>query len=149
MFAKVMSAAVFGIEGYVVEVEAHLESGLPKFFTVGLPDSAVRESKNRVSAAIRNSGFQFPRKRITINLAPADVRKEGSAFDLPMAVGILCASGQIRGKILKDTVILGELALDGQVRPIHGGLPISIALKGSTIKNIILPKENAKEAAIA
>ena len=149
MFAKVLSAAVLGIEGYIVEVEAHLEGGLPRFFTVGLPEGAVKESKDRVNAAIRNSGFWFPRKRITVNLAPADVRKEGSAFDLPMALGILAASGQIAQEKLYDVVILGELALDGQVRAIRGGLSISVAVRDSHVKRILLPKENAKEAAMA
>jgi len=149
MFAKVLSAAVLGIEGYIVQVEAHLEGGLPKFFTVGLPDGAVKESKDRVNAAIRNSGFWFPRKRVTINLAPADVRKEGSAFDLPMALGILAASGQISQEKLNDVVVLGELALDGQVRAIRGGLSISVAVRDSDIKRILLPRENAKEAAMA
>ena len=149
MFAKVLSAAVMGIEGYIVEVEAHLETGLPKFFTVGLPEGAVKESKERVNAAIRNSGFPFPKRRITVNLAPADVRKDGSAFDLPMALGILAASGQINPRILEDTVILGELALDGTLRPIRGGLPISIAVRNKKIKKILVPQENAKEAAMA
>ncbi len=149
MFSKVFSAAVLGIEGYIVEVESHLEGGLPYFATVGLPDGAVKESKERVNAAIKNAGFWFPRKRITVNLAPADVRKEGSAFDLPMAIGILAASGQISKEKLADTVILGELALDGNVRAIRGGLPISIAVRDKNIKRILLPRENAKEAAMA
>ena len=149
MFAKVLSAAAHGIEGYIVEVEAHLESGLPKFFTVGLPEGAVKESKERVNAAIRNSGFPFPKRRITVNLAPADVRKDGSAFDLPMALGILAASGQIDASILKDAVVLGELALDGSVRSIRGGLPLSIAVRDKKIGKILIPRENAKEAAMA
>ena len=149
MFSKVLSAAVFGIDGYIVEVEAHLEGGLPKFFTVGLPEGAVRESKQRVSAAIKNAGFFFPRKRITVNLAPADVRKEGSAFDLPMAVGIMAASGQIDQEKLADTVILGELALDGKVRAIRGGLSIAVAVRSDPLKRMIVPRENAKEVAMA
>ena len=149
MFSKVLSAAVLGIEGYIVEVESHLEGGLPYFATVGLPDGAVKESKERVNAAIKNTGFWFPRKRITVNLAPADVRKEGSAFDLPMAIGILAASGQVSQEKLSGTVILGELALDGNVRSIRGGLSISVAVRDSHVKRILLPKENAKEAAMA
>ncbi|MBN2103919.1 YifB family Mg chelatase-like AAA ATPase [bacterium] len=149
MFSKVLSAAVLGIEGYIVEVESHLEGGLPYFATVGLPDGAVKESKERVLAAIKNSGFYLASKRITVNLAPADVRKEGSAFDLPMAIGILSASGYIQQEKLADTVILGELALDGQVRAIRGGLPISVAVRDREISRIILPKENAREAAMA
>jgi len=149
MFSKVLSAAVLGIEGYIVEVESHLESGLPTFTTVGLPEGAVKESKERVNAAIKNAGFRFPRKRITVNLAPADVRKEGSAFDLPMAVGILTASGQISQEKLSGTVILGELALDGNVRAIRGGLSISVAVRDNHVKRILVPRVNAKEAAMA
>jgi magnesium chelatase family protein len=130
-------------------VESHLEDGLPSFATVGLPDSAVKESKDRVCAAIKNAGFKLPKKRITINLAPADIRKEGSSFDLPIAVGILAASGQIPGDKLSDSVILGELALDGSVRSIHGGLSISVAVREAKLRRIILPMENAKEAAVA
>lgn len=149
MASKVLSAAVLGIEGYIVEVETHLDGGLPHYATVGLPDNAVKESKERVNAAIKNGGFWFPIKRITVNLAPADVRKEGSAFDLPIAIGILAASGQISNDNLTDTVILGELALDGHVRAIRGSLPISIAVRDKQIKRIFLPRENAKEAAMA
>ena len=149
MFSKVLSAAVLGIEGYIVEVESHLEGGLPSFATVGLPDGAVKESKERVNAAIKNSGFKFPGKRITVNLAPADVRKEGSAFDLPMAVGILTASGQIDQERLDGTVILGELALDGQVRAIRGGLSIAVAVRDKGVRRVLVPRENAKETAMA
>lgn len=149
MFAKVLSAAVLGIEGYIVQVETHFEGGLPAFVTVGLPDSAVKESKERVCAAIRNAGYFLPNKRITVNLAPADIRKEGSAYDLPMAIGILAASGQVDAGKLRDTVVLGELALDGQVRAIRGGLPISVAVRDAAVPAILLPKQNAKEAAMA
>ncbi len=149
MFSKVLSAAVLGIEGYLVQVESHIEGNLPSFATVGLPDSAVKESKDRVWAAIKNSGFYMPHRRITVNLAPADIRKEGSAFDLPMAIGILAASGQMSVEKIKDVVILGELALDGQVRAIRGGLPISVAVRDASVQRIILPRENAKEAAMA
>lgn len=149
MFSKVYSAAVLGIDGYIVEVESHLDGGLPYFATVGLPDGAVKESKERVSAAVKNSGFFFPGNRITVNLAPADVRKEGSAFDLPIAIGILASSGQIDQEKLEDTVILGELALDGKVRAIRGGLSISVAVRDQKKKRILVPKENAKEVAMA
>lgn len=148
MFSKILSAGVLGIEGYIVEVETHLEEGLPAFATVGLPDSAVKESKDRVCAAIKNAGFRLPRKRITVNLAPADIRKEGSAFDLPMAIGILAASGQIEQEKLEPFVILGELALDGQIRAIRGGLSIAMAVRTAGIRKIIVPKENAKETAM-
>ncbi len=149
MFSKILSAAVLGIEGYIVEVETHLERGVPYFSTVGLPDGAVKESKERVNAAIKNSGFPFPRFRITVNLAPADIRKEGSAFDLPIAVGLLAASGYVETETLSDTAILGELALDGSLRPIRGALPVSLAVKKHRIKRILIPKENAREAAMA
>lgn len=149
MLAKVLSAAVLGIDAYPVDVETHLESQLPAFAIVGLPDNAVKESKERVSAAIKNSDLPFPQKRITINLAPADVKKEGSAFDLPIAVGILAASGVLTQEQISDYVILGELSLDGTLRPIHGALPISVEVSRKKYKGIVLPKENAKEAAMA
>jgi len=149
MLAKVLSAAVLGIDAYIVKVEAHLEGTLPYFATVGLPDGAVRESKERVQAAIKNSGFRYPIKRITVNLAPADVKKEGAAFDLPIAIGILAATGQVEGELLEDYVILGELSLDGSLRPIHGVLPISVSVVQEKIRGILLPQENAKEAAMA
>lgn len=149
MLAKVLSAAVIGIDAYLVDVEAHLESQLPAFATVGLPDGAVRESKERVNAAIKNSGFQFPQKRITINLAPADIKKEGSAFDLPIAIGILAATGILHQEQISDYVILGELSLDGALRPMRGALPIAVEISKHHVKGIVLPKENAKEAAMA
>ncbi|MBN2008483.1 YifB family Mg chelatase-like AAA ATPase [candidate division KSB1 bacterium] len=149
MLAKVISASVLGIDAFLVEVEAHMESQLPSFTTVGLPDSAVKESKERVNAAIKNSGFPFPQKRITINLAPADVKKEGSAFDLPIAIGLLTASGLLTQDQIKDYVILGELSLDGGLRAIRGALPIAVQVSQSAYKGIILPKENAREAAMA
>ncbi|MDZ7262264.1 MAG: YifB family Mg chelatase-like AAA ATPase [candidate division KSB1 bacterium] len=149
MLGKVLSAAVLGIDAYIVKVEAHLEGQLPTFATVGLPDGAVKESKERVNAAIKNSGFSFPQKRVTVNLAPADVKKEGSGFDLPMAVGILAALGQVRETKLNDYVLLGELSLDGSLRPIRGALPISVAVRKEGIRGIILPRENAREAAMA
>lgn len=148
MFAEVRSAALLGIDAFQVKVESHLENGLPAFTVVGLPDSAVKESRERVSAAIKNSGFVFPSRRITVNLAPADVRKEGSAFDLPMAIGILVASGQVAPKDLSTTTLLGELALDGKIRAIRGALPIASSLRHEGIPSIIVPNENAREAAL-
>ncbi|MDZ7333012.1 MAG: YifB family Mg chelatase-like AAA ATPase [candidate division KSB1 bacterium] len=148
MLAKIYSAAVLGIDAYIVEVEAHLESQLPSFATVGLPDSAVRESRERVNAAIKNSNLPFPQKRITINLAPADIKKEGSAYDLPIAIGILAASGVVSQEHLEDYVILGELSLDGSLRPIRGALPIAIEISKNQKKGIVLPVENASEAAM-
>ncbi len=149
MVSKVLSSAVLGIDAYIVEVEANLSGAqLPKFITVGLPEGAVKESKERVTAAIRNSDFILPHKHITINLAPADIRKEGSAFDLPIAVGILAATGAVKENFLKNLLLLGELALDGSLRPIKGALPIAINAAKEGIKGIILPKENAREAGI-
>jgi len=151
MLAKIYCAAVLGIDAYIVEVEAHLESQLPAFATVGLPDSAVRESRERVNAAIKNSNFPFPQKRITINLAPADIKKEGSAFDLPIAIGILAASGIVSQDEIENYVILGELSLDGSLRPIRGTLPIAVEISKikPEPKAIVLPVANASEAAMA
>jgi len=148
MIAKVLSSAVLGVYAYLVEVEVDLAFGLPQFNTVGLPEGAVRESKERVRAAIKNCGSEFPARRITVNLAPADIRKEGSAFDLPMSLGILSALGFIDHELLLQYVILGELSLDGRVKPIKGALPSSICTRDSGLKGIILPKENAEEAAV-
>jgi len=148
MLSKVLSAAVLGIDAYLVTVETHLEGQLPAIATVGLPDGAVKESKERINAAVKNSGFPFPQKRITINLAPADVRKEGSAFDLPMAIGILSAATTVTTTQLEDYIILGELSLDGSLQPIRGALPIAIAARKHNKRGLILPKENAKEAAM-
>jgi magnesium chelatase family protein len=149
MLGQVISGAVLGIDAYLVKVEAHLESGEPRFVTVGLPDGAVRESKERVQAAVKNSGFHIPPKKVTVNLAPADIRKEGAGFDLPMAVSIVAALGALTSPKLQEYVLLGELNLDGTVRPIHGVLPISVAVAKSDLKGIIVPFENAREAAIA
>ncbi len=150
MLSKMYSAATLGVNAYVVEVESDIQQQSPLFITVGLPDGAVKESKERVTAAIKNSDFVFPPKKITINLAPADIRKEGSAFDLPIAIGILAATGQILRENFDDMVILGELSLDGAVRPVPGVLPMSleVALKKG-IRGILVPKENASEAAMA
>lgn len=149
MLARIISAATSGIDAYTVEVEADVQQMLPAFATVGLPDAAVKESKERVQSAIKNSDFIFPAKKITINLAPADVKKEGSGFDLPIAVGILGATGQILRDNFDDIVIVGELALDGQIRPIHGVLPMAIHASQNGGKKLIVPAENAREAAMA
>ncbi len=148
MLAKVLSSAVMGIDAYIVDVEVDISQGLPSFATVGLPEGAVRESKDRVKAAIKNSGYHFPSDRITVNLAPADIKKEGSAFDLPIAIGILAATELLRGVSLSHYLFLGELALDGLLRPIKGALPIAITAKESGIKGIFLPPENAPEAGV-
>ncbi len=149
MIAKVLSSAVLGIDAYILEVEADISSHLPSFSTVGLPEGAVKESKERVTAAIKNSGFYFPTKRVTINLAPADIKKEGSAFDLPIAVGILAATGQVRSDQLAKNVILGELSLDGGLRPIRGALPMAVEAKSKGMEGMLLPPVNAQEAAMA
>jgi magnesium chelatase family protein len=147
MLSRVLSSAIIGIDAYLVEVEVDISSGLPNFSTVGLPEGAVRESKERVKASIKNSGYDFPSDRITVNLAPADIKKEGSAFDLPMAIGILAATGIISNDLLGEYLILGELSLDGLIRPIKGALPIAVAAKELNMKGIFLPAENATEAA--
>jgi len=148
MLSKVLSCATFGIEGYLVDVEVDLSPGLPGFTTVGLPDNAVKESKDRVTAAIKNAGFRFPGKKITVNLAPADIKKEGSSFDLPIAIGILSASQSIQSAMLKRYALLGELSLDGTLRPVKGSISVSLAAKSNDLDGLIVPRDNAAEAAI-
>ncbi|HXV48181.1 MAG TPA: YifB family Mg chelatase-like AAA ATPase [Candidatus Binatia bacterium] len=148
MLAKVNSAALYGIDALRVGVEIDLASGLPQLATVGLPEGAVKESKDRIRAAVKNCGYTFPAKRITINLAPADIKKEGSAYDLPMAVGILAAEGLIDKKRLEDYFLIGELSLDGSVKSVRGALPIAMAAKKEKIRGLILPEQNAPEAAV-
>jgi magnesium chelatase family protein len=150
MFSQVLSSATIGVSAHIVQVETHLENTLKACFNVvGLPDNSVKESRERVNAAIKNSGFRFPpHKRITSSLAPADIRKEGSAYDLPIAIGILVATGQVDAGLLSQFVILGELALDGALRPIHGALPIAVEVRDHNLTGIILPRENAQEAAM-
>ncbi len=148
MISKVLSGAVLGIDAYLVEVEVDIAFGFPQFSTVGLPEGAVKESKERVKAAIKNCGYDFPQKKITVNLAPADIRKEGSAFDLPIAIGILSATGLIEAERLGEYIILGELSLDGRIKAIRGALPITISVRDSGLRGIILPKENAEEGAV-
>lgn len=148
MPSRVLSGATHGVDAYIVEVETHLEKMIPGFSIVGLPDNAVRESRERVSPALRNSGFEFPNRKLTVNLAPADIKKEGSSFDLPLAVGILNASGQVGGTLLNDHLLIGELALDGTLRPVHGVLPIALEARKRGIRGMILPRENGREAAL-
>ena len=149
MPSTVLSAATLGIDAYPVHVEVDTDRSLPTFTVVGLPDSAVRESKERVLAAIKNAGYQWPRRKITINLAPADRKKEGSAFDLPIAVGVLAASQQIKPVCLAEFALLGELSLNGSVRPVHGMLPMATSLHQQGLYGMIVPTQNAREAAIA
>jgi len=146
--SRVLTASTYGVNAFVVEVETHVEKGLPGISIVGLPDNTVRESSVRISAAVKNSAFRYPMRKITVNLAPADIKKEGASFDLPMAVGILVSSGQIRAEVLGDHVLLGELALSGSVRPVHGVLPIALEMRKRGIRGIVLPRENGREAAM-
>ena len=151
MLFKTLSAAVYGIDANLIEVEVDLamvKIGESSFTTVGLPDAAVRESRERVRAALKNCGFDIPPTHITVNLAPADVKKEGSGLDLPMALGILGAYGGINKRELDDTVFVGELSLDGSIRPVRGTLPIAMAARTRKIRNLLVPEANAREAAM-
>lgn len=148
MLATIYSGGVQGIDGYIVEVEGNVSSGLPTFEIVGLPDAAVKESKERVRAAIESLGLEFPMRRVTINLAPGNIKKEGPGFDLPIAISILAASEQLKAQQLADYLFLGELSLGGELRPISGVLPMVLSAARSGIRNIILPRANAREAAI-
>jgi len=146
VLSRVPSAAVFGVDGYIVTVETDITHGLSQFNIVGLPDAAVKESQHRVQAAIKNSGFTFPARKITVNLAPADVKKEGAAFDLPMAVGILAAAGTAQPGALEGLAFLGELSLDGSVRPIKGAVAMAVAARQAGLRGIMVPPQNAAEA---
>ena len=148
MLSKITSAAILGVDGYLVFVEVDVNNGLPAFDIVGLPDSAVKESRDRVRTAIRNAGFPFPVKRITVNLAPADTKKVGPAFDLPIAIGILVCIGILKRHDVQDICFTGELSLDGAVRPVNGVLPMILAAKSQGILECCVPKENASEAAL-
>jgi len=148
MLAQVMSATSLGIDAYLVRVEVDIRGGMPHFSTVGLPQGAARESKDRVSAAIRNAGFQFPSKVITVNLAPADIRKTGAAFDLPMAVGILAATDQVSREKLARLIMLGELSMDGSLQTVRGVLSAAVEARRLGIDGLIVPQGNAREAAI-
>jgi magnesium chelatase family protein len=147
MLAKVKSAAVVGLEGAVVEVEVDLLPGLPSFTIVGLPDKAVQEAKERVRSAIRNSNYKFPGRRITVNLAPADLKKEGPAYDLPIAIGILISSGQLNAD-LSDSIFLGELSLDGKLRHTHGVLPMVALARDSGLSTVFVPLDDGREASL-
>ncbi|MFQ5791570.1 MAG: YifB family Mg chelatase-like AAA ATPase, partial [Acidobacteriota bacterium] len=148
MLASTVTGAILGIEGYLVRVEVDVSGGVPCFRTVGLPDAAVREARERVRSALRNSGFTFPDRRITINLAPADVRKHGSAFDLAFAVGLMASGEEVPVGLLAHTLLLGELALDGGVRPVRGVLPVAAEAKRRGIEAVVVPAENGPEAAL-
>jgi len=149
MLSKTLSASVIGIDAHVVDVEIDIASrGLPHFSMVGLPDAAVKESKDRVKAALKNTGFHFPRKQITVNLAPADLKKEGSSFDLPIAVGIIVAEGVLEPSAAEGYLLTGELSLNGAIKPVRGALSMAIKARERRLKGIILPEENAPEAAV-
>ena len=147
VLARVLSAALRGVEAALVRVEVDVTEGLPAFTTVGLPDSAVRESRERVRSAIRNAGFPFPSDRITVNLAPADLRKEGAAFDLPIALGILAATGSLRDGVFGPFAVVGELALDGQIQPVRGALAVGLACRRRGVGTLLVPRDNRREAA--
>jgi magnesium chelatase family protein len=148
MFAHVHTAALLGVESFMVKVEVNLSSGLPAFTVVGLPHGAVRESRDRVAAALRNSGYPLPPRRITVNLAPGDIRKEGTAFDLPIAVGLLVAGGHLSEERLGECAFLGELGLDGSLRPIRGALAIAAECAKAGILTLVVPSASAAEASV-
>jgi len=147
MLIKTFGSAIYGINAATITIEVNIDTGV-QFFLVGLPDNAVKESHQRIEAALRNNGFKIPGKKIVINMAPADIRKEGSAYDLPLAIGILAASEQIKSDIVSEFLIMGELSLDGSLMPIKGALPIAIEAKNNGFKGFILPRQNVYEAAI-
>src|SRR5437016_14383712 len=146
MLARVRSSAYLGIDAYLVDVETDIANGLPTFATVGLPQGAVKEGRERVYAALANTGYTFPLKRITVNLAPADIRKDGTAFDLPIALGVLVATGQLPPENLRDLVIVGELGLDGSVRAVKGALPLARHALKRGARRLVLPPPNVAEA---
>src|SRR5215207_6490774 len=148
MLARIRSAAVLGIDAYPVDVEVDITNGLPSFSTVGLPHGAVKEGRERVSAALANAGFSFHLRRITVNLAPADIRKDGSAFDLPIALGILAASGQLPDEGLRNQMVLGEVGLEGDLRPVRGALSMALAARAARYSGILLPHANVPEASV-
>ena len=147
MLVKTFGCALFGIDAITVTIEVNIDRGI-NFYLVGLPDNAVKESQQRIEAAITNLGYYYPHKRIVVNMAPADIRKEGSAYDLPIAIGIMAASEQVNTDLLEQFIIMGELSLDGTLKPIKGTLPIAIKAKQGGFKGVIIPKENAREAAV-
>jgi len=147
MLVKTFGSALFGINAIPITIEVNIDKGV-NFYMVGLPDSAVKESHQRIEAALKNIGYKIPGKKIIINLAPADIKKEGSAYDLPIAIGILAAAEKVNNERIQDYLIMGELSLDGGLQPIKGALPIAIEVRKHGYKGLFLPKINAKEAAI-
>src|SRR5690554_718136 len=147
MLIKVFGSAVFGVDATTITVEVNIDTGIG-YHLVGLPDNAVKESSYRIAAALKNIGYKLPGKKITINMAPADLRKEGSSYDLTLAIGILAASSQIKNAKVGNYMIMGELSLDGTLQPIKGALPIAIKARQEGFKGFFLPKQNVKEAAV-
>ncbi|MEX2656752.1 MAG: magnesium chelatase domain-containing protein, partial [Balneolales bacterium] len=147
MLVKTFGSAVYGVDAHTITIETMVTAGM-KYYLVGLPDNAVKEGQQRIEAALKTNGFKMPRTKIVVNMAPADIKKEGSAYDLSIAAGILAASEQMSDELLKDFIIMGELSLDGNVQPIKGALPIAIKARQENFKGLILPKANAREAAI-
>lgn len=148
MLARVTSGSIRGVDGFLVDVEVDIAAGMSAFTTVGLPETTVKESKDRVKAAIKNSGYRFPDTRITINLAPADVRKDGTGFDLPIALGLLAAQGLAPQENLDNYLVYGELSLDGRLKASRGVLPVALACRQAGLQGLIVPQENAREAAV-
>jgi magnesium chelatase family protein len=148
MYSKIKSCSLLGIDGYIAEVETDISSGIPAFDIVGLGDTAIREARERVRSAIKNTGFEFPIRRITMNLAPANLRKEGSSFDLAIALGVLASTGIINYSSLQESMFIGELALDGGIKPVKGVLPMAVCAVQNGIRYLFLPEANAREAAV-
>ena len=148
MLACVRTAVVFGIEAFPVQVEVDVSFGLPTFAMVGLPDAGIRESRDRIRSAIRNSGYEFPPHRITVNLSPADVRKEGANFDLPIALGVLAAAGSVARRDVDDLLLIGALSLDGAIQPARGVLPVAASARRNGYRGLLLPLGNQPEAAV-
>src|SRR6185369_4823740 len=148
MLARVSSAAVVGIQAAPIDVEVDVASGLPGVNIVGLPDAGVKEGRVRIRGALENTGFKLPHRRVTVNLAPADLKKDGAAFDVPIAVGMLCAGGVLPPEAAAGAVFVGELALDGSVRPVRGVLPIAAWARGAGVGRLFVPRANASEAAV-
>ena len=146
MLVKVFGSAVYGVEALTITMEVDLAQGTTGYFIVGLPDNAVKESIERILSAIKNTGFERPRTKVVVNMAPADIKKAGSAYDLPIAIGMLAATGQLPADELSQYIIMGELSLDGSVQPIKGSLPIAIQARKEKYKGLIIPKANAREA---
>src|SRR5262245_43076038 len=148
MHSRVRSAAILGVNAYPVDVEVDISSGLPSFATVGLPQGAVREGRERIGAALANAGYAFPLRRITVNLAPADIQKAGSSLDLPIAVGVLVASGQLPDRAMDGVMVVGEVGLEGDLRPVRGALSMALAARAAGCRGLLVPIDSVPEAAV-